>query len=233
MPRLLLIVGPTRRKASDHALRVTPADFAAPDGLAAKRQTLASLALPALDFYTGNQMPALRAGYALLQETLGAGEVDLRFLSPAFGLVRALDPLVPYDVDLTPMGARGARAWMAARGVPTQVAAAVAESPLTLLALGEKYLRTLALPLLPPPGGRLLALVKPDWAAQMAGPGVTVVPLGAAEAARLKASPRAARGVAIHRLAQSLAAAPDPRALLCRLHADATPAMARHLLGGL
>jgi hypothetical protein len=231
LPRLLLLVGPTRRKATDHPQRVVAGDFATPQVLAAKRALLAPLARPALDFYTGNQMPGLRAGFTLLQTLLGPGAVDLRLISPAFGLVRHDEPLVPYDVDLAPMGPRGARDWMAARGVPAQVQAVVATAPLTVLALGEKYLRTLTLPVLPPAGGRVVALVKPDWVDRVAGPGVTPVSFGAAAAACLGASPRAARGRAIQVLAQSLAGTADPLAALDQLQRDPTPATALWLLG--
>jgi hypothetical protein len=158
--------------------------------------------------------------------------VEVRFLSPKWGLVAEEEPLLDYDLDLTAMGRAGAAAHLAALGLPEALKAALQRAPLAVLLLPGKYLTPLralgaAHWLQPSPGGRALAFLAPSEGA-LPGAGLTSIPCAPALTRSFQVANTALKGRLFQALATGITR--DPAPALAALRADPTPATAWRLI---
>jgi hypothetical protein len=167
--------------------------------------------LPACELYNGPHHRLVMEGVQALR-SVGV-RVDLRLLSPAWGLLRETEPILPYDLPLDQLNRAEAEAWLERLGLGRAIQEAVAGAGLAILLLPAKYLRPLRAAghqLRPPQGGRLLAFVAPGdsgWT----GEGVVKVSVDPALTKSFGAPNTALKGALFRALARGIAASPAER----------------------
>jgi hypothetical protein len=195
----------TGDKATDSTEQLQLADFQDGNRMKARERELAALARPAGLMYTGDQHRLVMVGVDALRERFGAGAVTLWIVSAGYGLVSEDRMIVPYNVTFKTMGRRAAREWAQRRTIPQSVRTAIARRPLTVVLLGEDYLRAVEPPVEPSPGERVVFVAKPALKEQLGAPRVTVVPVAKQDARRYHAGYVALKGRMFELWAKGLA----------------------------
>ena len=95
--KILVITPCTAEKKHEPSNQLQRADFATTGLLRLKSRTLEEFETPAAQMYIGNGHLHLMNGVKNLRRTFGRGIVDVRIISPGYGLLNEEDPIVPYD----------------------------------------------------------------------------------------------------------------------------------------
>jgi len=222
-PHVLAIGSCTSRKRDDgcpHPLSLD--DFRDARRLREREAALAAWRRPAGQMYVGRQHTHAVAGIETLRRRFGHGFAELAIVSAGYGLLREDAPIVPYDVTFATMSRGEARAWARHLGVAAAAREACASHPLVVFLLGSRYLEATEPPLAAGGAQRFVFLARPAETTRLAGPGVTIVPAGAGEAAAYREGLVALKGKMFRLFALGLARSDG--ALLEGVLRDDTPA---------
>ena len=105
--KILVITACTARKKHEPPNQLQPKDFATPGLLRLGSRRLEEFETPAAQMYTGDGHLHLMNGVKNLRRTFGQGIVDVRIISPGYGLLNEDDPIVPYDYTFAGLGQAG------------------------------------------------------------------------------------------------------------------------------
>ncbi len=108
--------------------------------------TLSNFRVPAIEMYTGQQHIRLTEGIASFQASHPNSQIDLWVLSAGYGLISGTQPIVPYECTFQEMRNKEIVNWSTFLRIPQSAKEIFCQSfDLLIIALGEKYLRSLQL----------------------------------------------------------------------------------------
>ena len=99
--KVLVITACTAEKKHERSNQLQPADFATTGLLKRKSIRLKEFETPAAQMYTGDGHLRLMNGVEDLRHTFGQDIVDVRIISPGYGLLNEEDLFVPYNYDFS------------------------------------------------------------------------------------------------------------------------------------
>jgi hypothetical protein len=165
--------------------------------------------VPAADLYCGEQHRRLMEGvgdYRRAGEP--AGEVRLLIVSAGLGLLNERDPVCSYDETFAGLPGAEIDRRANALGIPAAIAGEMRRPrALTILALGDDYLRACALQRLPMAAAPALALTGRSVQRRLPG-GVIAVALGSADTERFRAGMVGLKGAVVAEMVRTLARRP-------------------------
>jgi hypothetical protein len=162
MIRTLVITPCTAKKRSQVSEPATAADLADPERRQQANARLAGYALPAAAMYTGTHHRLVMEGVRAVWQQWGRDVLDLAILSGGYGILRADEPVIPYDVTFDQFEDEALSDWGAWLQVPAKTAALAGQYGLVFLLLGGSYLAVLNLPLDVPDSVQQLILTDQD-----------------------------------------------------------------------
>lgn len=145
--KILVVTSCTRQKKYNIENQLTLNDFYNQKGLKEKENNLKNFACSAVKMYTGLQHLRLVEGINILRNTFGEKAIDLAIISAGYGLIKEDDIIVPYEVTFNNMKVREINAHAHFLEIHDQFEKLVANYDLIFVLLGEKYLRSLQLPI--------------------------------------------------------------------------------------
>lgn len=148
--------GDKRFKSTTNQL--TLEDFKNSARLQSRSRELTEFACPASQMYTGLQHLRVIEAVELLRQSCGKKAVDLVILSAGYGLIPENQIIVPYEVTFNTMKAHEVNEWAKFLKVHQAFEQAIVGYDLVFLLLGEKYLRSLSLPVTTKPEQTLIFL---------------------------------------------------------------------------
>jgi hypothetical protein len=123
------------------------ADLADPERRQRAEARLAAFACPAIEMYTGTHHRLVMDGVHAVWERWGRQALDVAILSGGYGLLRAEEEIIPYDVSLDEFEGAELYEWAARLRIPERTAQAAREYDLVFYLLDGRYLSVLHLPL--------------------------------------------------------------------------------------
>lgn len=142
---------------------------------------LADHSLPAAEMYTGKHHRLVIEGMQAVWQQWGRQVLDLAILSGGYGVLRADEVIIPYDVSLDEFSGEALADWGATLQIPAKAAALVRQYDLVFLLLGGSYLAVLDLPLDVPDSVQQIILTGQD-SMELVPPEPNLHPFVAAEA---------------------------------------------------
>ena len=158
LPRILVVTSCTGVKRYKPQNPLTLEDFKNPGRLQQRTTELASFVCPAGRMYTGLQHLRLMEGVRHLRQSLGTGIVDLVILSAGYGLIGEDLPIAPYEVSFNTMKSQELDEWAKQLKIHQNFEQIIRDYELVFILLGEKYLRSLSLPVVTTPDRTLIFL---------------------------------------------------------------------------
>jgi hypothetical protein len=122
-------------------------DLADPERCRQAEVRLAAFAQPAMEMYTGTHHRLVVEGLAKVWARWGRDTLDLAILSGGYGLLRADEVIIPYDVTLDEFDEAGFGEWVARLQISERTMALVGDYDLVFYLLSGRYLAALGLPL--------------------------------------------------------------------------------------
>ena len=217
-PRMLVIASGTGRMAVHHPRELHKDDFLDPERLREREAELGAFLRPAAELYCCDQFRFTRNGVETLRSAFGRDHVDLRIMSPGYGLIGEQDVIAPHSVSLTDFDRAELHRWADHLGLPTAVRELLAGYDLAIFLVGQCCLDAMRPPLAPNPGQRFVMLATEHYRRHYAAPGVTVLPTGRLAQASCEVGSIALKGYLFARFTQ--VAAQEGIGLLQRLMAD-------------
>ncbi|MDY6785793.1 MAG: hypothetical protein SW833_25120 [Cyanobacteriota bacterium] len=145
--RLLVVTSCTGKKRfhPDHPLELE--DFRNPDRRLARLLELAEYKCAAGQMYAGLQHLRVMEGVSILRKALGNECVDVAILSAGYGLISEHQEIIPYEVTFnTFRQSREVDEWANFLEIHERFEKKIASYELVFVLLGNKYLRSLSLP---------------------------------------------------------------------------------------
>ncbi len=143
-----LVIAPCSAKKRGSPPDVARApDLADRDRRRKSEARLAAYAAPAVDMYAGRHHQLVLEGMRAVWDRWGRGVLDLSILSGGYGILRADEEIVPYDVSLNEFEESELTAWVARLEVHETAAHLVSAYDLVFYLLSGRYLYSLGLPL--------------------------------------------------------------------------------------
>ena len=147
MMRTLVLTPCSAKKRSQVLKPALAADLADPERRQQVTARLADHSLPAAEMYTGKHHRLVMEGVQAVWQQREHCVLDLAILSGGYGVLRANEMIIPYDVTLDQFAGEALSDWGATLQVPTKAAALVRQYDLVFLLLSGSYLAVLDLPL--------------------------------------------------------------------------------------
>jgi hypothetical protein len=147
MIRTLVVTPCTAKKRSQVPEPALAADLADPERRQQANTRLARHALPAAEMYIGTHHRLVMEGVRAVWQRWGHEVLDLAILSGGYGILRADQSIIPYDVTFDQFEAEELSDWGDMLQVPTRAAALAGQFDLVFILLGGSYLAVLELPL--------------------------------------------------------------------------------------
>ncbi len=217
-PRLLIVAGGTGRLAVHHPRELRKDDFLDLERLHEREAELKNFLRPASELYCCDQFRFTRSGVDMLRSAFGRDKVDMRIMSPGYGLIGEQDMIAPHSVSLTDFDRAELHLWADHLGVPAAVRELVADYDLAIFLVGQCCLEAMRPPLVPAAGQRFILLATEHYRRRYSLPGVTVLPTGRLAQASCEVGSMALKGYLFSRFAQ--VATREGVELLQRLMAD-------------
>jgi hypothetical protein len=145
--RTLVITPCSARKRGDVPNPARAADLADPDRRQRAEARLAAFACPAVEMYTGTHHRLVMEGVHAVWERWGREVLEVAILSGGYGLLRAEEEIIPYDVSLDEFEGVGLDEWAARLRIPSRTGRVAREYDLVFYLLDGRYLTVLDLPL--------------------------------------------------------------------------------------
>ncbi len=146
MMRTLVVTPCSAKKRNQPPEPALAADLADPEQRRQATARLAEYALPAAEMYTGTHHRLVMDGMQAVWQRWGPA-LDLAILSGGYGILRAEEIIIPYDVTFDQFAGNALSDWGAMLRVPSKTAALAREYDLVFLLLDGSYLSVLELPL--------------------------------------------------------------------------------------
>jgi hypothetical protein len=162
MMRTLVLTPCSAKKRSQVLEPALAADLADPERRQQVKARLADHSLPAAEMYTGRHHRLVMEGLQAVWQQWGHSVLDLAILSGGYGVLRADEMIIPYDVTFDQFAGEALSDWGAMLQVPTKAAALVREYDLVFLLLSGSYLAVLDLPLDAPDSVQQIVLTGQD-----------------------------------------------------------------------
>lgn len=144
--RILVITSCTGEKHCKPSNQLTIEDFKVTETLVKRSQLLSKFSCPAAQMYTGLQHRRVMEGVDILRSRFGQETVDVKIISAGYGLISENRDIVPYSVTFNSMKSNEVDSWADFLGIHNAFEQAIIGYDLVFVLLGEKYLRTLKLP---------------------------------------------------------------------------------------
>jgi hypothetical protein len=135
------------KKQGDVASPAQAADLADAERRRRAEVRLAAFARPAIEMYTGTHHWMIMDGMQTVWDRWGRETMDIAILSGGYGLLRASEIIIPYDVTFDEFDEDALAGWVERLQIPEKTAALAADYDLVFLLLSGRYLSVLALPL--------------------------------------------------------------------------------------
>jgi Queuine tRNA-ribosyltransferase len=146
-PRILVVTSCTGEKRFKPENQLQLDDFKNLELLQSRLPELAEYSCPAGQMYTGSQHLRLMEGMNILRQNRVAETIDLSILSAAYGLIGEDEKIVPYEVTFNTMKSEEVDCWATTLNIHADFEKKTQEYDLIFVLLGEKYLRSLKLPI--------------------------------------------------------------------------------------
>ena len=130
----------------DRADQLQPKDFDAPGRLRLKSKKLKEYETPAAEMYTGDGHKRLMDGVRNLRHTFGQGIVDVRIISPGYGLLSEKDLIVPYNYDFKDLPNWKIKPRSKKLEIHPKIECLLPRFDLAFFSLSEKYIKACLLP---------------------------------------------------------------------------------------
>jgi len=202
VPRVLVFASGTGRLAVHHPHELRKDDFLDAERRRRREAELSDFLRPARDLFCCEQFGYTRSGVETLRAAFGRENIDVRIVSPGYGIIREEDVIAPHSVSLTDFDRSELHAWADHLGVPETVRRTMAGYDLVMFLVGQCCLEAMRPPLTAQPGQRLLLLATEHYHRHYAGPGVTVLPTGRLAQASCEVGSLALKGYLFARFAQ-------------------------------
>jgi hypothetical protein len=162
MMRTLVLTPCTAKKRSQVLEPALAADLADPVRRQQVKARLADHSLPAAEMYTGKHHRLVMEGVQAVWQRWGHQILDLAILSGGYGVLRADEMIIPYDVTFDQFAGEALSDWGAMLQVPTKATALARQYDLVFLLLSGSYLAVLELPLDVPDSAQQIVLTEQD-----------------------------------------------------------------------
>jgi hypothetical protein len=144
--RTLVITPCSAKKRGDALKPARAADLADPERRVRAEARLAAHGCPAMAMYTGTHHRLVMLGIHSVWERWGRQVMDLAILSGGYGLLRADEVIVPYDVTLDEFEDQALAEWVTRLKLPDRADNLVRNYDLVFYLLSGRYLTVLDLP---------------------------------------------------------------------------------------
>lgn len=146
--RILVVTSCTGQKRFKPKNQLTIEDFKDAQKLSEQSQLLADaeFACPASQMYTGLQHLRVMEGVNILRSRFGKESVDVKIVSAGYGIISEEKVIVPYSVTFNDMKSDEVASWADFIRIHEDFKQVIIGYDLVFVLLGEKYLRTLKLP---------------------------------------------------------------------------------------
>lgn len=159
MLRTLVITSCTGEKVFKPENQLIQNDFFDKANIEEKEEILHEFKTTAGKMYTGMQHVRLMEGIELLRSRYGKDIVDVSILSAGYGLIDEDREIVPYEVTFNNMNAKEVMEWSDFLDINRSVSDKIKGYDLVFFLLGDKYLKSVKLPLIETiPGQKLIFL---------------------------------------------------------------------------
>lgn len=146
MYKILIITSCTSKKAFNPPNLLTIDDFKDEETLKQRTEALAEYKTKAIDMYKGLQHTNIVEGVEQLR-AINNVIVDVAIISAGYGLLLENDIIVPYEVTFNNMNSKQLKEWGSYLNIAQDVNQLIKDYDIILVALGNKYLKVLELPL--------------------------------------------------------------------------------------
>lgn len=160
--RTLVLTPCSAKKQGDVAHPARAAELADPQLRQEAEARLATYACPAAEMYTGRHHRLVMEGVQRVWQRWGVETLDVAILSGGYGLLRADEVIIPYDVTFDEFDQTTLADWAARLEIPERTAAAARKYDLVFLLLSGRYLSVLDLPLDVPDSVQQIVLTAQD-----------------------------------------------------------------------
>ena len=137
--KILLITACTAEKKHEPANQLQRADFATPGLLRLRSRRLEEFETPAAQMYIGNGHLHVMNGVKNLRRTFGQGIVDVRIISPGYGLLNEETHIVPYDYDFSKLSIDQIKKLSKKLKIHSKIECSLSRYDLAFFLLSEKY----------------------------------------------------------------------------------------------
>jgi Queuine tRNA-ribosyltransferase len=145
--RLLVVTSCTSQKRFKPENQLKREDFDRSEYRQQREQDLVEYKCAASHMYTGLQHRCVLEGVRYFRQILGESAVNLDIISAAYGLISEHQEIVPYEVTFnTFRQGREVDEWANFLRIHEEFEKAIASSDLVFILLGNRYLRSLSLP---------------------------------------------------------------------------------------
>ena len=179
MIRTLVLTPCSAKKKSQVPEPALAADLADPASRDRVTARLAEYSLPAAEMYTGTHHRLVMKGVQAVWQQWGSSALDLAILSGGYGVLRADEEVIPYDVTFDQFAGEALSDWGEMLQVPAKAAELARQYDLAFLLLSGSYLAVLDLPLDVPDSVQQIVLTGQD-SMELVPPRPNVHPLVAA-----------------------------------------------------
>ena len=146
MYKILIITSCTSKKAFNPSNSLAIDDFKDTEILKQRTEELAEYKTKAIDMYKGLQHTNIVEGVEQLR-VINNVIVDVAIISAGYGLLLENDIIVPYEVTFNNMNSKQLNEWASYLNIAQDVNQLIKDYDIILVALGNKYLKVLELPL--------------------------------------------------------------------------------------
>ena len=146
MYKILILTSCTSKKAFNPPNLLTIDDFKDKTLLKQRTEELAEYKTKAIDMYKGLQHMNIAEGVEQLR-TINNLTVDVAIVSAGYGLLLENDIIVPYEITFNNMKSKELVKWASYLNIAQDVNQLIKDYDIILVALGNKYLKVLELPL--------------------------------------------------------------------------------------
>ena len=151
----------TKKHKPDNQLQIE--DFCSPNRLAERTADLKPYEVPAAKMYTGQQHKLVLEGLEQVRGDCAESDIDLSIISAGYGLLRADEPIVPYDVTFTGLRVKALLARRDALELHRKVGNLIKDYELVFFLLGREYVRALQIIFENPSEATQIILAPPSW----------------------------------------------------------------------
>lgn len=147
MVKTLVITSCTGEKRYKPENQLLLSDFKDKETLKLKEEGLIEYKSKAGKMYTGKQHKRLMEGVEMLREKFGRDFIDVSIVSAGYGLIDEDQVIVPYEVTFNDMNAKEIVEWANILSINHSVTQKIKDYDLVIFLLGDKYLKSVSLPL--------------------------------------------------------------------------------------